>query len=182
MTTATLAKNKASLSGEVDPVRAAQARIAKLVLTIVALGVCAIGAMAATDAFDPNFQWLSALRQAPETVAGSFGLCAKSQTSENCVLDGDLYQYRGQRVRVAGIDAPHRIDDDCAAEAALGETSARKLQALLNAGPYQTFLIPTKNQTNLLNALRRDGEYFADQLIDAGLARRRILFRRSWCP
>jgi endonuclease YncB( thermonuclease family) len=182
MNTALLSKTAAAATGESDPVRTAKVRIAWLVLSIVLLGMAALGAMAANDAFNANSQWLPFFRGAPEAVTASFGLCGKSQSGDNCVLDGGAFRYRRLRMDVAGIDAPRRLDADCAQEAELGERAARKLQALLNEGPFEILLIPTKKMTVQLNALRRDGRYFADELIDAGLARRRILFRRTWCP
>ena len=164
-----------------DPVSAARLRSVQTLATLVIVATLWIAALAAMDAFDPHGQYLSLFRAAPETVSAPFSLCDSAQPGDNCVISGGAFRYRGQRIAVAGVDAPRRFRARCESEAALGETSARKLQDLLNQAPFEILHIGVRPANRRLAALRRDGGYFADQLIEAGLARRRILFSRNWC-
>src|SRR3954470_14909477 len=51
------------------------------------------------------------------------------------VIDGDTFDIGGERVRVAGIDAPETHPSRCANEAALGAAATQKLAALLRGRP-----------------------------------------------
>src|SRR5688572_21941553 len=49
-------------------------------------------------------------------------------TRNDCVIDGDTFFFRGERVRIADIDAPETSGAQCAAEAALGARATRRLR------------------------------------------------------
>src|SRR5918997_6175625 len=66
-------------------------------------------------------------------IKTEFGLCHEGGGT-NCVVDGDTVWIAGEKVRIAGIDAPETHEPQCAAEAELGKRSAVRLQALLSSG------------------------------------------------
>ena len=172
---------RSAQTADADPARAARLRIVQAVSAIVFVGTVGIGALAASDVLDPYQQYLSIFRGAPETVTGAFGLCDGAGLEDDCVISGGAFRYHGQRLSIAGIDAPRRFGARCEGEAELGEISAAKLRDLLNEGPFELLAIPVRPVNRHLVVLRRAGEYFADRLIGAGLARRRILVSRRWC-
>ena len=66
-------------------------------------------------------------------VIHSFGFC-HTGGGTNCVVDGDTFYMDGDKVRIAGIDAPE-THYACASEnPALGDAATEELQALLNSG------------------------------------------------
>lgn len=67
-------------------------------------------------------------------VTATFTSC-KCGGGTNCVVDGDTFYLNGEKVRIAGIDAPETHDYGCESELALGNQATDKLQALLNSGP-----------------------------------------------
>ena len=67
----------------------------------------------------------------PATRA-SFAAC-KWGGGYNCVVDGDTLYLEGQKIRMAGIDAPETHDYGCEFELALGEQAAARLQALVSS-------------------------------------------------
>src|SRR5688572_10406367 len=66
-------------------------------------------------------------------IATSFGLCHEGG-GRNCVVDGDTVWIAGEKVRIAGIDAPETHEPRCPKEAQLGRKAALRLQAVLSAG------------------------------------------------
>lgn len=75
----------------------------------------------------------SALGSSSAPVTGSFGFCHVGGGT-NCVVDGDTFYIGGDKVRIAGVDAPETHDYRCASELALGRQATEKLQAMLNSG------------------------------------------------
>ena len=69
------------------------------------------------------------------TVAAVFSLCDSGGTSY-CVIDGDTFRYRGERIRLLDIDAPETHPPRCAYERDLGGRATRRLHELLNQGPF----------------------------------------------
>ena len=63
----------------------------------------------------------------------AFGFC-HSGGGTNCVVDGDTFYLKGEKVRIAGIDAPETHDYACASEKVLGDRATAELRALLNSG------------------------------------------------
>ena len=68
-------------------------------------------------------------------VDARFRLCSHA-VHEQCVVDGDTFRLRGQRIRIADIDAPEIRPSRCAREADLGSRATTRLLALLNAGRF----------------------------------------------
>ena len=124
--------------------------------------------------------------QVPEADTTStgliFGLCNKGGLT-NCVASGDSFYLGGKTVRLAGIEAPQIYGAACPKEAALGQTSAARLQALLNAGQLQlTEVGPDLERYGLLlRNVAVDGKDVGQAMVRDGLARNIGDLTRNWC-
>ena len=123
---------------------------------------------------------LSASGQAP--VRASFDQC-KWGGGTNCVVDGDTIYLEGQKIRIAGIDAPETHDYDCPEELMLGDRATDRLQELLNGGAVTLTSIDRDEDVygRKLREVAVDGSDVGDTLISEGLARAYGGGRRSWC-
>jgi len=115
-------------------------------------------------------------------VRASFDQC-KWGGGTNCVVDGDTIYLEGQKIRIAGIDAPETHDYDCPEELALGDRATDRLQALLNGGAVTLTSIDRDEDVygRKLREVAVDGSDVGDTLISEGLARAYGGGRRSWC-
>ncbi len=119
---------------------------------------------------------------AGQTFAATFSICGAGRRTD-CVVDGDTFWFRGEKIRIADIDAPEVSPPRCQREADLGESATRRLQALLNAGPF-TLVAGARDQDQYGRKLRnvlRGGRSIGEVLIAEGLARCWNGPRRSWC-
>lgn len=113
-----------------------------------------------------------------------FTFCHSGE-GRDCVVDGDTFRHRGDRVRIAGIDAPETHPSRCAREEALGEAATIRLHQLLNGG--QVRLLPSADGRDrdrhgrLLRDVEVDGRDVGAVLISEGVARAYGGGRRSWC-
>jgi endonuclease YncB( thermonuclease family) len=98
------------------------------------------------------------------------------------VIDGDTFVMAGQRVRIAGIDAPETHPPRCLQEAQLGLAATAKLRELLNSG---TMTISGTTHDRYGRDVRRvtvDGHDVSEAMIGAGLARSYDGGKRQpWC-
>lgn len=111
-----------------------------------------------------------------------FSLCS-GPIRQTCVVDGDTFWYRGQKIRVADINAPETSEPGCPAEAALGERATLRLAVLLNAGPF-TLEAGERDIDRYGRSLRtvtRGGESLGGELVAEGLAERWKGYRGDWC-
>lgn len=133
--------------------------------------------------------WSSA--QAPVAFAAAsgadrelvhFGYCHQGGGG-NCVVDGDTFYYRGQKIRIADIDTPETHPPRCAEEARLGNAATERLRALLNAGPFSLRAIDRDEDVygRKLRTVTRGGSSLGGQLVREGLARDYAGGRRPWC-
>jgi endonuclease YncB( thermonuclease family) len=99
------------------------------------------------------------------------------------VVDGDTIWLRGQKIRVADIDAPETHDFRCASEKALGDRATRRLHDLLESGPIT--LLPIDRDEDVygrkLRIVQVNGKSVGDALVSEGLARWYGAGRRPWC-
>jgi micrococcal nuclease len=119
----------------------------------------------------------------PERINAQFVRCRRSLNAP-CVVDGDTFRLGQRRIRIIGIDAPETHPARCPVEAARGEAATARLQALLNAGPFEmvgSHADLTDRYGRELRTIRRDGMSIGDQLIDEGLVRPYFGFRMDWC-
>ncbi|GIX21093.1 MAG: hypothetical protein KatS3mg120_2769 [Erythrobacter sp.] len=176
------AAGAAGMAGEVSAVGAAE----------VARRQSLTGSAAALDAEQPQVAGGVALAagSAPEMLAGvdreraHFPLC-DGPVRVTCVVDGDTIWYRGEKIRLADLNTPEVSRPGCAREAALGRKATRRLQALLNAGPFSLEPNPagraTDNYGRSLKLVTRGGESLGAALVREGLAEEWGGVRMAWC-
>jgi micrococcal nuclease len=118
----------------------------------------------------------------PDTEVAGFGRCSGPGRS-TCVVDGDTFWYRNEKIRIADINTPEISEPGCASEAALGEQATDRLMELLNQGPFS--LEPVDRDRDrygrLLRTVTRQGRSLGDQLIAEGLAEPWRGRRSDWC-
>ena len=116
-------------------------------------------------------------------LTAAFVLCGDGPRI-TCVVDGDTFWLRGEKVRIADINAPETSHPACGDEAARGAAATRRLIALLNQGPValQTGSRDRDRYGRLLRIVTRDGRSLGEQLVSEGLAERWNGRRGSWCP
>jgi endonuclease YncB( thermonuclease family) len=115
-------------------------------------------------------------------VRASFGFC-HTGGGTNCVVDGDTFYLNGEKVRIAGIDAPETHDYGCQSELELGNQATRKLHSLLGSGAITMTSIDRDRDVygRLLRNVSVDGQDVGETMISAGVAREYGSGRRSWC-
>ena len=129
----------------------------------------------------PNFVVPTAA-QASAPVNASFGYCQWGGGS-NCVVDGDTFWIGGEKVRIAGIDAPETHPSRCEYEARLGNEATERLHALLNGGAVTMTSIDRDRDVygRLLRNVQVDGADVGEAMVSAGVAREYGGGRRPWC-
>lgn len=121
--------------------------------------------------------------QRSSTRAVSFSKCG-SATATDCVVDGDTFRYRGEKIRIADIDAPETRDAKCGSEAQLGARATIRLAHLLSQGEFDLVRFESRDRDqygHLLRVVTRDGVSIGQTLVSEGLARRWEGRRRPWC-
>jgi hypothetical protein len=102
----------------------------------------------------------------------------------NCVIDGDTIWYRGEKIRIADINAPETHDPHCAYEADLGRRATDRMISLLNAGPFDIAATGDRDEDvygRKLRIVERNGRSLGQILVSEGLAERWQGYRRNWC-
>ena len=99
------------------------------------------------------------------------------------MVDGDTFWLNGEKVRIAGIDAPETHPPRCASEAQLGRQATEKLHALLNSGAVTMTGIDRDRDVygRLLRNVAVDGQDVGEAMIADGVAREYAGGRRPWC-
>ena len=117
-----------------------------------------------------------------DTQSAVFGYCHNGG-GFNCVVDGDTIWLSGQKIRIADIDTPETHPARCVEEQRLGDAATRRLQELMNAGPFSLESIDrdTDRYGRSLRIVTREGESVGGVLVNEGLARWYDGGRRSWC-
>jgi len=112
------------------------------------------------------------------------GGAVRAQPAFVRVIDGDTFDYRGERIRVADIDTPER-EGRCPAETALAARATARMRALLNAGPFELHPLAGGRDADRygrkLRIVTRGGRSLGDQLVAEGLARTWSGRREPWC-
>jgi endonuclease YncB( thermonuclease family) len=99
------------------------------------------------------------------------------------VIDGDTFDYRGVRIRIADIDTPE-VRGRCPYERDLAARATSRMRALLVAGPFRLERTGTRDVDRYGRQLRivtRDGRSLGGQLVAEGLARPWRGHREPWC-
>lgn len=129
-------------------------------------------------------RWPTTARMLDGAQPGTFPICDAGDRA-NCVVDGDTFWYRGEKIRIADINTPETNDPGCPREAALGAQATERLQDLLNAGKFQLGLGGDGRDSDRygrkLRTVNRGGESLGDTLVEEGLAERWKGSRSNWC-
>lgn len=117
-----------------------------------------------------------------DTLAARFDLCA-SAVRANCVVDGDTFWFRGEKIRIADIDAPEISRPACHAERQAGEMSRDRLLAMLNEGRFSLSAgwRDEDRYGRKLRVVSRSGKSLGERLVEEGLARRWNGPGFGWC-
>ena len=98
------------------------------------------------------------------------------------VIDGDTFSMGGQRIRVAGIDAPETHPPRCIEEARLGLAATQKLRELLGSGTVTMRGTIRDKYAREVREVRVNGQDVGEAMISAGLARSYDgKKRQEWC-
>lgn len=98
------------------------------------------------------------------------------------VIDGDTFDYQGERIRIADIDTPE-VRGRCPEERAQAARATQRLRALLASGPFE-LVRNGRDEDRYGRKLRvvvRDGRSIGDVLVAEGLARTWTGRRELWC-
>ena len=106
---------------------------------------------------------------AADARALQFGQCYNAE-GPNCVLDGGTIYVDGQRVEIAGIEAPAILDAKCDSEHDRGIVAATDLAMLLNSGPVSLGDPFTDQLGRTVRKVEVKGSDIAPSMIDQGLA------------
>jgi len=126
---------------------------------------------------------LPAEATAKDQIVRTFALC-HTGGGTNCVVDGDTIWLDGEKIRIADIDVPETHPPRCDREAELGNRATRRMQELVNAGPFSVSMIgrrDTDRHGRSLRVLKRHGQSLGDILVREGLARTWTGRREPWC-
>ena len=84
---------------------------------------------------------------------------------------------------MADVNAPEIFSPQCRAEEARGNRAKLRLQALLNAGPFEVRRESRDEDIfgRKLRTVYRNGRSLGDALVAEGLAHRWAGFKQSWC-
>lgn len=117
-----------------------------------------------------------------DMLSAGFTLCV-GPVRANCVVDGDTFWFRGEKIRIADIDAPEISQPACAAERQAGEMGRDRLLALLNEGRF-SLTAGWRDQDRYGRKLRvvsHAGKSLGERLVEQGLARRWNGPDFGWC-
>lgn len=109
----------------------------------------------------------------------TFGRCTEGPRF-TCVVDGDTVWIEGEKIRLAGIDAPE-MEGKCAAERHGAALAADRLTELLSRGTIAIERDGRDRFGRTLAIVTVDGVSAGTVLIDEGFARPWDGRRRPWC-
>ena len=98
------------------------------------------------------------------------------------IIDGDTFDYGGDRIRIADIDTPE-LRSSCAEERRLARAATNRMSALLAAGPFELRRLGRDEDRygRKLRVVLRGGRSLGDVLVAEGLARTWAGRREPWC-
>jgi micrococcal nuclease len=152
-----------------------------VVVVVLAAAACAGLAVGLGQVPRPR-ESLEVDASASAPVTANFDYCQWGGGT-NCVVDGDTFWIGGEKVRIAGIDAPETHPSRCAYEARLGNAATERLHALLNSGAVTMTNIDRDRDVygRLLRNVQVDGADVGEAMVSAGVAREYGSGRRPWC-
>lgn len=127
--------------------------------------------------------WIGPLsREAPPTRIAATAPAAAVPAGPLRVIDGDTFDYRGDRIRIADIDTPE-LRGRCPAERELARRAKARLTVLLSSGSFE-LARSGRDEDRYGRKLRivvRDGRSLGNALVAEGLARTWTGRREPWC-
>jgi micrococcal nuclease len=157
-------------------------------LIIVAILAIAVGWLVLDERFgrpgpsEPDRMVTSAPAFYTDDLLARFRFC-DGPIRSNCVVDGDTFWFRGEKIRIADIDAPEISEPECPAEKQVGETARDRLLALLNEGRF-SLTAGWRDEDRYGRKLRtvwRSGKSLGMALVEEGMARRWNGPAFGWC-
>ena len=95
----------------------------RLFTAIASLSPLAIGFLPSVASAQPS-----------SSASEAFSICGSGQRI-TCVVDGDTFWFRGEKIRIADIDTPELSPPRCERERELGLAAKQRLLGILNSGP-----------------------------------------------
>ena len=117
---------------------------------------------------------------AAPSAADQFTFC-RTGAEPNCVIDGDTAVIAGERLEIAGMDAPEVRGAGCPAESRRGIQAAVRLRELLNGGTVAVTGTERGADGRLLRKVEVDARSVGLTMTAAGLARDYGGGLKSWC-
>lgn len=108
-----------------------------------------------------------------------FPMCGDAKRV-TCVVDGDTFWLKGEKIRPEGFDAPEMGPPKCRKEAPLARASAAELARVLSSGEITIERHGTSFDRRLA-VVRVDGVDIAELMIASGLARPYVPGTPAWC-
>ncbi len=119
----------------------------------------------------------------PTGPAGKFFYCSPSR-ADNCVVDGDTFVFKGEKIRIADIEAPKARQARCDAERLLAHDAKERLRVLLSAGDF-TLAASSEEDGNAVRGtprrVMRNGRSLGEQMAVEGVVQKRDGKRWPWC-
>lgn len=129
----------------------------------------------------PIFSFLQAdPAEAGIPVNADFPLCGEGRRY-TCTVDGDTVWLEGEKIRLAGIDAPELSSPDCASERALAREATVRLSEILSSREWQLVREGKDRYGRTLATFHSSGETAGSRLVREGLARPWSGRKESWC-
>lgn len=110
-------------------------------------------------------------------AAALLTICAPGPR-DNCVVDGDTFWHRGEKIRLADIDAPE-LTSRCQAERELAIRARNRLRELLVG--FEVRRTGRDRYGRTLAVVTVEGRSVGRVLVGEGLAREWDGRRRPWC-
>ena len=145
-----------------------------LFTAIASLSPLAIAFLASVTSAQPS--------SSASSASEAFSICGSGHRI-TCVVDGDTFWLRGQKIRIADIDTPELSPPRCERERERGLAAKQRLLDILNSGPL-SFKTTARDEDRFGRKLRivyRERRSVGDILVAEGLARKWEGSRRSWC-
>lgn len=123
-----------------------------------------------------------ATSRSADRLSAEFTICGERRRV-NCVVDGDTFWFRRQKIRIADIDTPELSEPRCEAERVKAEAAKQRLLTLLNEGRFSIFMggRDTDSYGRKLRTVIRQGRSIGATLVEEGLARTWEGRRQPWC-
>ncbi len=112
--------------------------------------------------------------------AARFEQCYSSDGG-NCVSDGDTIYVAGEKVQIAGVEAPLIQGSKCESERSRGIDAAVRLADLLNSGNVTVSRAFRDQSGQTVRHVLVNGDDVGETMINAGVARRIGSSEPDWC-